>query len=368
MKIECLKENLQQAVAVTEKIAGTNLTLPILNCVLLEVRGDILKVRSTNLDIGIEASIPVKKESDGIVAVPASVLYNTLQNTFDPTVVLEVKDTNLIVTTKNSNTIINTYQSDDFPSLPTLEGTQMFLFKSKDLLQGIQSVVYSASTSTIKPELSSVYIYERDKKVYFVSTDSFRLAEKKIASKQKQPLPQSFIIPLRNALELARILNYVDGETEVSMKMSENQFSLEFDSIFVTSRLIDGVFPDYKQIIPKEHTTTAVILKQDLLNIFKKINIFSDKFGQVSVVADPKKKLLTLVAKNVTVGETRDSVDAAVAGEKVEMNFNYRYIVDSLSSIHSDSVTLYFTGVGKPLVIKGVSDETFLYLVMPMNK
>ncbi|MBI2618404.1 DNA polymerase III subunit beta, partial [Candidatus Kaiserbacteria bacterium] len=266
-----------------------------------------------------------------------------------------------------SRTVLKTHLPDDFPSLPSVEGQVTHTLLSDDVVEGIQSVGYSASRSNIKPELSSVYVYERDKKLFFVATDSFRLAEKTIHTKQKNTLEESFLLPLRNALEIVRILNHVPG-SDVIVKVGNNQISFECQNIFITSRIIDGTFPDYKQIIPKSHISEVIMLKQDLLNVFKKINIFSDKFGQVSIQVEPKKKSFVVSAHNSDVGETSDAIDAIVKGESVDMRFNYRYIYDCLASIHSDSVTMFFTGIGKPIILKGVSDESFLYIVMPMNK
>ncbi|MCW9054929.1 MAG: DNA polymerase III subunit beta [Candidatus Pacebacteria bacterium] len=367
MKIECEKKDLLNALSVTEKIAGTNPTLPVLGCVLLVVKENTLTVRSTNLELGVESVLPVNSEEDGVIAVPSAVFYNTIQNTFDSKITLQTKGDTVVISTKHSTTTLNTQPNEDFPSLPVIDSSVGCTIKTDELIRGIQSVVYSASHSTIKPELSSVYIYENDKKINFVATDSFRLAEKVIQIKQKNSLSQSFLLPLRNAVEIVRILNQI-GDTDVVLKITDNQISFEVDNIYITSRVIDGVFPDYKQIIPKDYVTEVVVLKQDLLNTFKKINIFSDRFGQVSIAVEPKKKLFTVSAHNSSVGETNDSIDAVIKGESIDMRFNYRYIYDCLSSIHSDSITLLFTGIGKPLIIKGVSDESFLYLVMPMNK
>ena len=273
----------------------------------------------------------------------------------------------MVIQTKHSKTVLNTQPYEDFPSLPTIQNDIIYTLKSDNLVKGIESVVYSASHSTIKPELSSVYVYEHDKKIFFVATDSFRLAEKTTQIKDKNVLEQPFLLPLRNAVEILRILNQIQ-DTDILVKVDKNQISFECKNIFITSRIIDGVFPDYKQIIPKDYISEVVVLKQDLLNIFKKINIFSDKFGQVSIDVQPKKKTFVIHTNNNTVGQTSDSIDAVIKGEALTMSFNYRYIYDCLSSIHSDSITLLFTGVGKPLIIKGVSDESFLYLVMPMNK
>ena len=367
MKITCEKENLIQALSITEKITGTNPTLPVLGCVLLVVKNNILTIRSTNLELGIESYVHVKSEEDGIVAIPGHVFYNTIQNTQDTTINIETQKETLVIQTKHSKTVLNTQPYEDFPSLPTIQNDIIYTLKSDNLVKGIESVVYSASHSTIKPELSSVYVYEHDKKIFFVATDSFRLAEKTTQIKDKNVLEQPFLLPLRNAVEILRILNQIQ-DTDILVKVDKNQISFECKNIFITSRIIDGVFPDYKQIIPKDYISEVVVLKQDLLNIFKKINIFSDKFGQVSIDVQPKKKTFVIHTNNNIVGQTSDSIDAVIKGEALTMSFNYRYIYDCLSSIHSDSITLLFTGVGKPLIIKGVSDESFLYLVMPMNK
>lgn len=367
MKIECEKEPLMEALSITEKIAGTNPTLPILSCVLLKAVNNTLSIQSTNLELGVEVVIPIQSKEDGTVAVPGAIFSNTIQSTYDSAVELETKKDTLVISTKHSETGLRTYKHDDFPSLPAVESAISHTLASGDVVEGIQSVGYSASRSNIKPELSSVYVYEHDKKLFFVATDSFRLAEKTIHTKQKNALKEPFLLPLRNALEIVRILNHVRG-SDVSVKVGSNQISFECRNIFITSRIIDGTFPDYKQIIPKHHVSEIIMLKQDLLNVFKKINIFSDKFGQVSIHIEPKKKSFTVSAHNSDVGETKDAIDAVIKGESVDMRFNYRYIHDCLPSIHSDSITMLFTGIGKPLIIKGISDESFLYIVMPMNK
>jgi DNA polymerase-3 subunit beta len=132
--------------------------------------------------------------------------------------------------------------------------------------------------------------------------------------------------------------------------------------------VIDGEFPDYQQLIPQDFSTEAVILLDDLIKTFKVINIFSNKFNQVVFNIDPKKKLLEMSSKSDEVGENTNKLSAALSGEALKINFNYRYIIDSFQSILTDSVVLQFNGLDKPLIIRGVSDNQFLYLVMPMNK
>lgn len=184
MKITCGREDLIKALSITEKMTGVNVTLPILSCVLLIVKDDILTIRSTNIELGVEVVLSVTSEEDGIVAVPANIFYSIIQNTYDQRINIETKKETLIINTKHSKTILNTQPYGDFPSLPKVKSDVKYILKSEHLIKGIESVVYSASHSTIKAELSSVYIYEEDKKLYFVSTDSFRLAEKKNTDKK----------------------------------------------------------------------------------------------------------------------------------------------------------------------------------------
>jgi DNA polymerase-3 subunit beta len=217
----------------------------------------------------------------------------------------------------------------------------------------------------MKPELSSVYVYSDEDELFFVATDSFRLAEKKIKAK-KSPEISSLLIPVKNISEITRVLDAVKGDVDVAL--SKNQISFKYPGVYLTSRVVDGVFPDYKQIIPKKHTTSVTLLKQDLMNALKIATIFSDKFNKLAISIDVKEKKLKLTTKNADIGENTNMLDAVIEGESIEINFNYKYIVDCFHSVDSDSIVLEFNGLNRPLVIKGVNDSSFLYLVMPINK
>lgn len=366
MKIECVKEKLLQVVSKAEKITSKNPTLPILSCLLLEVKNNNLIIKATNMDLGIEAEIPVKVEEEGVVAVPGSVLNNLLSNIqIDKSVIFETIDNNLQVKTEHGKSIIKTHPSDDFPTIPKVSDGISFGLDAKKIIKGLKSVVFSSSLSSVKPELSSVYIYTDDNDLIFVATDSFRLAEKRIKT-QKTNDSLSILIPLKNIPDIIKVFEDVDGVIDVCL--SKNQISFSYDHNYLVSRVIDGVFPDYKQIIPKDFKTEVVVLKQDLLSVLKISNIFSDKFNQVNLKVMPSSKVFEITTKNSNIGENTNSVPASLSGDDVVVNFNYKYIYDCLQVIESDSVSLSFDGVSKPLVIRGVSDKSFSYIVMPMNK
>lgn len=366
MKIECLKEKIKDAVSVAEKVTGKNLTLPILNSLLFVAKDSTLHIRATNLDLGIEIKIPAKVIEDGVAAVPGSILNNVLSHVHDKTVELKLKNNNLLLLAKNVSTTIKSYPYEDFPTLPHIESKHPFIIDAQKFVHALKSVSYAASLSDIKPEIASVYLYSDPEYLIFVATDSFRLAEKKLSIQKEHHQFGFVLIPIKNVLEISRILDSVSGD--IAIHTDKNQISLVTDTLYVTSRLVDGVFPDYQQIIPKEFKTEATVLCQDVLEALKMSNIFSDKFNQVSFTVDPKEKEFTIHSQNADVGENIVAVDAALSGEKINLNFNFRYLIDCFPSIAKDSVSFQFSGEARPLVIRGIGDKTFTYLVMPLNK
>ncbi len=365
MKVESTKDKLSQAIAKVEKITGKNLTLPVLGCILLEARSNQLVIKATNLDLGIEITLPVKVEEEGIIAVPGGVLSAFISQLQSKNVTLETVDGNLKVSTPQNSTVIKSMLHEDFPKIPVIEDGKSFSIGAQLFAKGLQSVWYSSSTSSMKPELSSVYIYNDGDEAVFVATDSFRLAEKRVALKKAKDLPP-ILIPHRNVLEIMHTLEQMHDEVQV--KMNKNQISFASDGVYLTSRIVDGVFPDYRQIIPKEFKTEAVMLKADFQQALKIANIFSDAFKQVNVKVDPAKKAFELKTRNSDVGENMNRIEGALSGDPIEINFNYKYIIDSFQSLDSDSISLQFAALNRPMIMKGVSDNSFTYLVMPMNK
>jgi len=365
MKLECKIEDFKNKIFQTEKITGKNLTLPILNSILLIASGKSLKLRSTNLSLGIEVEIPAKIEKDGIVAISGSILNGVFSNFFqNENVFLESVDGNLSIQTKKSKIKLKGQPHDDFPTIPIVSGVN-FEIDSKKLIDGIKSVYYSSAISDIKPEISSVFIYTNEDSLVFVSTDSFRLAEKRVKIKG---LPEiaGILIPYKNISEILRVF----GETPSVIKVcfNKNQISFSSDSVYLTSRVIDGVFPDYRQIVPKTSLTNVIVLKQDLLNALKISNIFSDKFNQINLKVLPKEKIFELSSINNDIGENKTYIDAAITGESIELGFNYKYFLDCFQSVTTDSLSIKFSGIMSPLVISPVSDSSFIYLIMPMNR
>lgn len=367
MKIESTKEKLLEVIQKVEKVTGKNLTLPILSCIAFEaVKGKVI-VKATNLDMGIECILPAKIIEEGSVAIPGQVLLQFLLNlSQSEKVKLELVDTTVSVLTENTSTTIKTQSYEDFPIIPKIDDGKTIILNPKELVIGLKSVWYSSAVTSMKPELSSVYIYaDKDDMLVFVATDSFRLAEKKVKTKKGKDFG-SLLIPFKNIPEIIRILEGVSDD--ISVSINQNQISFSWDGVYVISRIINGTFPDYNQIIPKESSTEVVLLKQDLIQSLKLANVFSDTFHQITLRIVPGEKQFEIITKNNDVGENHNTLDAVLKGEDITISFNYKYIVDCFQSLATDSVSLQFHGLGRPLVVRGVSDSSFMYLVMPMNK
>ncbi|MEX2013571.1 MAG: DNA polymerase III subunit beta [Parcubacteria group bacterium] len=366
MKIECIKEQLEEVLSKANKIAGKNITLPVLAGLYLDARQNSLSIKATNLDIGISITLPVKIIEPGIVVVPAQVISSFISSLVkDRNITISTKNQILEIKTSSTKTNIKTLPSEDFPVIPEIDEDRAFSMPVRDFIFGIKSVLYAAAVGSIKPELSSISITYDGEFLVFAATDSFRLAEKKIRVK-KIPHFKQILIPQKNAMEIVKIFD--KGDEEISISIEEHQIALRVQNIYLTSRIIDGVFPDYRQIIPKEVTSKAVLLKQDLINSLKTSLIFSDIFNQLTLKLSPQTKSFEIESKNSTIGESVHTVESILEGDNISINVNYRYFTDCFQSIMTDSVSLSFSGQAKPIIIRGVGDASFLYLVMPMNQ
>lgn len=367
MKIECIKEKLKNGVLSAEKMTGKNLSLPVLGAVVIEAGDDGVLIKATNLDLGVELSVPGKAEKKGSVAVSGAVLGNFLSAAGDEHLIkLESVNENLAITSDKHSTVLNSLPTADFPTIPRVTDGETFEISASVWVSMLKSVVYSASISEMKPEIASVYVYGDGKSLVAVATDSFRLAEKKIEVSGGGQISGSMLIPFRNTLEIIRVLDGIADD--LTVQFNKNQVSFTSPGVYLTSRLVSGVFPNYRQIVPSAKKTSIVVTKRDFGNALKLAQVFSDKFNQVQLKVMPGDKLFEVCSKNTGTGENITKVDSTLEGEDVAMSFNAKYILDCFQSIPEDSFSIEFNGAGRPMVIRGLGNGSFLYLVMPMNR
>lgn len=342
-----------------------NTTLPALSSVLIIVGDEGIKMRATNLETGIDLKIEGESKNQGAVAIPAIVLQQIAGSlTGEGNLTLEHTGDTVSLLSGTAKSSIKTVPYDDFPLIPFPENP-----KNRVVLPGIllrtlfSSIVSCASSSTVRPELSSIYISLEGGVLTAVATDSFRLAEKKVPLTSKGTQGK-FLIPARNALDIAQAL----PDEEIILSFDEHQCAFVGTSGMLVSRLTNAVYPDYRQIIPKESVVEATVLRKDFETAMKRTSIFSDSFQKIKIGFDPKKNLFSFAARNTDVGEAVETIPARVSGTPLDLSFNHRYLSAALPLTSAESISITAAGVGRPIIIKGIGDTSFLYLVSPMNQ
>jgi DNA polymerase III subunit beta len=366
MNILIEKKTFSEAVHTVARFADRKSgTLPVLSSILIIAEKGNIKMRATNLETGIDYKVIGECKEAGVVAVPASVLQQLASSlSTEGMITLEHTGDLVSVTSGTGKSLIKTIPYSDFPSIPFPENP-----KNKIVLPGILlknlfvSIASCASSSTVRPELASIYLNLEGGVLTAVATDSFRLAEKRVPLSNKG-VQGKFLIPAKNALDIAQAL----PDDEVIVSFDEHQCAFEGTFGMFVSRLTNATYPDYRQIIPKESTAEAVVLRKDFESALKHTTIFSDSFQKIRLNFAPKKDTLSLFARNADVGESSETITAQVSGGPLELSFNHRYLGAVLSLTNAESLSLVAAGIGRPLLIRGVQDTSLLYLVSPMNQ
>ena len=366
MNISIEKKEFSEAVHIVSRFADRkSATLPALSSIMLIAGDEGIKLRATNLETGIDLKLPGKITTDGVVAIPAVILQQIASAfTQEGSITLEHTGDILTLTSGTGKSSIKTVPYDDFPSIPFPENPKNRIIIPGILLKNLFSSIAScASTSTVRPELASLYLSIEGGVLTAVATDSFRLAEKKVPLSNKGTQGK-FLIPAKNALDIAQAL----PDDEIIMSFDEHQCAFVSEKGMLVSRLTNAVYPDYRQIIPKESIVEAVILRKDFENALRRTTIFSDTFQKVRISFDPKKNLFSFFSRNADIGESAETLSARISGSALDLSFNHRYLAAVLSLTSAESLSLTAAGIGRPLIIKGVGDTSLLYLVSPMNQ
>lgn len=365
MKFSCTKENLQAGLSIVSRIASRNLTLPILGNVLLRAEGGALTLSATNLEVGVVARVRGKTTKDGAVTVQAKLLTEFVSLLENERVELEVDENTLRVVGEKSKTTIRGMSAEDFPIIPAVPRSSSVSFSAQTLRTAISQVLFAAAQDTSRPEINGVYVGVAGKTMTLAATDSYRLTEKSL-DMEKGSLERTTIVPTRALSELARIL---PAEGIVEVFLGDSQALFVSDSVELTTRLVEGQYPDYKQIIPKSSTTEATVEVEPLVKLVRTASLFCKPgINDVTLEFVPEKHSLVCTAANSELGEHEGSLQVKVSGERNSIVFNYRYLLEGLASIGSTSVNIGVTNSASPGVIRPVGDERYLYLIMPIRQ
>jgi DNA polymerase-3 subunit beta len=355
------QKNLKRAIGLVEKVVAKNTSLPILNNILLKTENGRLRISATNLELGINTLVGVKIEEMGEIAIPARIFSDFISTVQDEKVTLITKNNTLHINTEHNKTKILGFDPKDFPIIPKIKSEPIVSIPAQTLKNNLLKVLDSMAVSEARPELAGVYIQIQNNQAVFVSTDIFRLTE--VTASVQASSSASVILPRNTVTELVRMCGDVEGDVQI--KYADNQIAFLADDIELISRVIDGTYPPYKNVIPDKFVSRALIKRSDLENNIRLAGLFSSSISDVKIAcADDK---LTITAQNSEKGEIETDIPVVLKSEPFELSLNYRYILDGLKNMPGNEVILEFTGAGSPLVIRPSDDKSLVYLIMPLR-
>ncbi len=379
MKISCTQENLNQGLFVVSHIASKNTALPILNNILLQAKDGSITLLSTNLEIGVSCVIRGKVEEEGDFTTQSRLLADYIS--LLPRDRIDLKTDNdsqaLEVICKNNTTKIKGQPAVDFPLIPQIDRKTPYILNSQDLRQAISQVIFAVSVSETRPEINGVMLNFSGSKLVLAATDSYRLAEKSLnLTKKSNSAPQKIIVPAKTLQELQRILaSFKDpaaiSEIEtVEIYLAENQILFVLGNIELISRLVEGQYPDYQQIIPQSFNTTLILSAPEFIKATKTTSLFTRSgIYDVSIEATPTKKEVVISSANNQLGENSSRLGGELTGDSNRIVVNYRYLLDGLQNLNTEQVQINLIDGNSPCVLKPVNKTSdYLYIIMPIKQ
>lgn len=376
MKLIILKENLNYGLNIVSRVTGKNLTLPILNNILISNEKNLISLSATDLELGIKYWSLVKTEKEGKVTVPAKVLSGFIGLLPDDKIYIELKNTVLEIICREYKTKVNGSSAEEFPIIPKIENNEFIELNCRVFCDGLSKVVDFTTQNQTRPELSGVYFNFTKDGLYLAATDSFRLAEKTLFFENKLNQGFSFILPQKSAREIINIFSEKDGKLKLYHSPSQVLFEYPMaetphPQIQVVSRIIDGDYPDYQGIIPKKYGVQAVLSREELINHIKTAGVFSGKTNEIKIKLAPQKEGIETFSQNSEFGENSSFLEGQIKHEseprEMGVSFNYRFLIDGLLNIKDQEVVFELNREDGPAVIKSKTDPSYIYIVMPIK-
>lgn len=367
MKFSCTQENLKRGLLIVSRVASKNTKLPILQNVLLKAGDGVITLAATNLEIGVQIKVRGKVDQAGSFTLPAQLFtnYTTLLSTERVDCVLVGKEAHL--SANGQTTIMKGEEVTDFPILPEIEQTSSYRITKMDFELALQQVSIAAAVDESRPEIAGVFLKTHGNQLILAATDSYRLAERTVTLLEGAG-DQNVIIPQRSAQELLRLLQSVAAD-EVMFYLNDSQFACQFSDVDFISRLVEGKFPDYEQIIPKTGQTTTQIVKEDFIKAIKGAALFSKTgVNDINLTFSEISHTVQIQAANVQLGQNTTTQSAKVEGDEATITFNYRYVLDGLQQMVGEEVKCLLNGSMSPVLFQAVADDQFLYIVMPIKQ
>lgn len=365
MELSVTQENLTKALSNVGRVASSKTGLPILSNILLRTDGNRLLVAATNLEIASTHYVGAKIITPGAITIPARLVTDFVSSLPKGTVDLKVTDSHLAISSGSYSSVINGVVADEFPELPTIDETSsiQYSIKTADFKQAVSQTIITTSNDSTRPVLTGVYWHSFEGNLYLAATDGYRLSERRLVETVSEV---AAIIPTTTLQEVLRTIT--DDVAEIDMLFDETQVRFRVGESEVTSRLIDGNYPDYRQLIPATSETNVVMNTSEFVRITKIAGLFArDSGGSVTLTADKEKQTLSIHSIASELGENTSSSTAEVS-EDGQVTLNSRYVSEALSVIDGDKVVFRFSGKLAPCVLTAQADDVdYKHIIMPLK-
>jgi DNA polymerase-3 subunit beta len=365
MEITVTQENLNRALSAVGRVASTKTQLPILSNILLRTDKNRLLVAATNLEIASTQYIGAKIIKPGAITIPARLMSEFISSLPKESIELKVVNDNLHIKCGNYTSTINGFIADEFPELPTINESSsiQYSLKIEDFKHAVSQTIINTSNDSTRPVLTGVYWNSFEGQLYLAATDGYRLSERLLVETKSEV---SAIIPTQTLTEVLRNIN--DESNEIDILFDETQVRFRINNAEIISRLIDGNFPNYRQLIPTSSETTVVLNKADFIRITKIAGLFArESGGSVTVTADKDKNTLSVQSIASQFGENKSDAEAKVTSDG-HITLNSRYLSEALSVIDGDEVEFSFSGKIAPCILKSTQPNTnYYHIIMPLK-
>lgn len=352
-------------------LTGKNINLPILGNVLIKADEQKVEIISTNLEIAISVHVRAKTELAGSFTVPARTLTDFINLLPTDKVDVELKNNELVVVSGKSSTRIKGMSAEEFPVIPKVEEGKGYVVSAKELKNALAQVLTAVAKNDIRPELSGIFLKFSKDSLVLAATDSYRLAEKKIPLMQAKE-DVELIVPGRTAQEIQHaiaLIDEADAEGGVRILVSDNQLMINYGNTQIVSRLVEGNYPDYTQIIPKEFVTTVVMPTDRAIKEMKSAGLFTTTGVNAVVFAiDPGKGSVGVKATSTQTGDYSSEISGEISGGENTVLLNNRYVLDGLNNISSPNVIFKMINADSPCVFSPEGEANYLYIVMPIRQ
>jgi DNA polymerase-3 subunit beta len=374
MEIKIIKESFQKGLSVTERIATKSLTLPILNNILLEVEDNFISLSATDLETGVKWWSIAKTEDQGKIVIPSKILSQFISLLPEQPLDIDIKEDLIKVKSGTQKTQLKGLNSEDFPIIPTLNKENVFIVNSQTFCEASSKVVKIPSTSSIKPEISGIYISFKKDEIKLAATDSFRLGEKTIPLTNKTEIKKetSLIIPQKTVEEIINIFNEKDVDLHISFSPDQILFEsfiqdTDHPEVQLISKLIEGDYPDYESIIPKETGIKVTLPTKDFIKQVRAAGLFGGKINEIRVNVHPKDSNVEFLSSDSDLGDYQSFLEGKIEGNELSISFNHRFLLEGLNNIKSSEVTLELNSDDSPGIIRPIGDNTYFYIIMPIK-